>query len=270
MFMSNGKIIVSMTSYPKRITNVGKSIFLLLTRQSVVPDEIHLWLSIEEFPKLEDSLPADLRAVLNHESVYLHWVKKNTYVHKRHEIFNIVDENDLVFFVDDDVKYSDNLISTVLKTHKRFPNCIICYNRYALHKYRGRHIIYGKRVGDSYPQVNRVRWCGQSMIPAKLYPRVILGESYKSVRDRTSPISDECWFQPWTVFYDIPIYHLNFGWGSNICKDIDHNKGLCVSTHYTDSNGLERRDNWLHAVLEAYPDILEKYRRLFNYECDSY
>ena len=32
-----------------------------------------------------------------------------------------------------------------------------------------------------------------------------------------------------------------------------------------ESNGLERRDNWLANVLDAFPKIKEKYEKLFNY-----
>ena len=62
-------IKVSMTSYPGRITNVGKSIYLLLNKQTVKPDEIHCWLSIEEFKNKETDLPKDLLTILNHEKV---------------------------------------------------------------------------------------------------------------------------------------------------------------------------------------------------------
>ena len=44
MYPAKPKILVSMTSYPGRITNVYKSIGLLLTNQTQQPDEIHLWL----------------------------------------------------------------------------------------------------------------------------------------------------------------------------------------------------------------------------------
>ena len=87
------KIVVSMTSYPGRIMNVGKSIFLLLKKQTIKPDEIHLWLSIEEFPNKEKSLPEDLNLIIEKcDDVFLHWLEKNTYVHKRHEIFKFIED----------------------------------------------------------------------------------------------------------------------------------------------------------------------------------
>jgi hypothetical protein len=51
--------------------------------------------------------------------------------------------------------------------------------------------------------------------------------------------------------------------------DLDPNngkdKGLVAWSHRKDDNGLEKRDNWLNAVLTAYPDIMKKYAKEFNY-----
>lgn len=258
------RILVSMTSYPGRISNVGRSIFYLLKKQTLPPDEIHLWLSKCEFPNGLNSLPADLQVISKHNKVKLHWLERNTYVHKRHEIFKQTTD-ELVFLIDDDVRYNDKLIETVVSYHKRFPNCMICYNRYPYHKYNGRRIIYGKGVIEHAPQVNLVRWCGQSMIPSNLYPKLILDDAYQEIRDKTSPVSDECWFQPWTVLYDIPILHLGFDWGVDIDNTISKWNGLCKSSHFVEPNGYERRDNWLFAVVSSYPALLEKYKRLYNY-----
>lgn len=259
------RIIVSMTSYPKRIRNVAKSVFLLMTKQTRKPDEIHLWLSVQEFPNKEADLPNELITLIGSEAVILHWLPKNTFVHKRHEYFKIARSDDLVFLIDDDVRYSDDLIETVMRAHNLFPNCIVCYNRYPAHVYHGKSIIYGPVVVSSVPLVNKDRWCGQSMIPAKLYPVECLSDENQAIRDRVDPVSDECWFQPWIVYNDIPIFHLNYGWGLDIDPNIRKENGIVGWSHQIESNGLERRDNWLYGVLSSIPKLLEKYQRLFNY-----
>jgi hypothetical protein len=263
--IENERIIVSMTSYPKRITNVAKAIYFLMTKQTLKPDEIHLWLSTEEFPNKEKDLPQDLQRILEVDAAIIHWLPKNTYVHKRHEYFKIAHENDLVFLIDDDVRYDDNLIETVVNTHKKFDSCIICYNRYPEHIYKGKKIIYGPSIAETVPLVNKNRWCGQSMIPAKLYPKECLSEENQAIRDKVDPISDECWFQPWTVYNDIPILHLNYGWGKDLDKNNSKWQGIVSWSHQVEANGLERRDNWLYGVLSSIPKLLDKYKRLFNY-----
>lgn len=68
-------IIVSMTSWQKRIKNVSKVIFSLLN-QSVKPDSIELNLSIEEFPNKEKDLPEDLQNIIENKLCNVNWVKK--------------------------------------------------------------------------------------------------------------------------------------------------------------------------------------------------
>ena len=70
MFISNEiclkdtkKIIVSLTSWPKRISNVAHVIYSLLN-QEIPPDLIELNLCIIEFPKKENNLPDDLILLL--------------------------------------------------------------------------------------------------------------------------------------------------------------------------------------------------------------
>lgn len=260
------KIIISMTSYPGRINNIGLSIYFLLTQQTLPPDEIHLWLSEEEFKNKLDSLPDDLRIICTkHKKVKLHWLQKNTYVHKRHEIFKYINDDCCVFFIDDDVRYNDNLIKTVMDQHEKNPNCIICYNNYSIHSYKGKRIEYKNSTLGPGPHVNKVRWCGQSMIPSKLYPKEILSDEYQDIRNNASPISDECWFQPWVVYNDIPIYYFNFGWGTDIDKKTGKNTGICSFSHKKDANGFEKRDIWLNNVLYAVPKLLHKYQLIFNY-----
>ena len=262
---NTGKILVSMTSYPGRIKNVGMAIFLLLTKQTKQPDEIHLWLAEPQFPNKEADLPMDLRKVLAHPKVVLHWTQKDTYCHKRHEIFHYCHPNDCVFIIDDDTFHKDTLISTVMEYHTKYPNAVISYNNGTLHQYQGKHILYNASPnGGPYTNLGRIN--GNSMFPAHIMPKEVYSYDYANQRDYCTPICDESWITPWLVYYDIPIIWLNFGWGTEI--DPEHIKlmdGLVSQTHQIESNGLERRDNWLSNVLDTFPFIKEKYVRLFHY-----
>lgn len=259
------RIIVSMTSYPKRIVNVGKAVYYLLAKQTVKPDEIHIWLAEPEFPNREKDLPEDLQAIIEHPQVFLHWLPKNTYDHKRYEIFKQCNENDLVFIIDDDTYYANNLIETVINVHKQFPNTIICYNVSSKHAYKGKHTLYPvSPVGGPYVNVGRIN--ANSMYPAKIMPKEIYDDEYQVIRDKIVPMCDECWTVPWFVYYDIPMIWLTFGWGTEIDPArVSMNDGFCKTSHIVESNGLTRRDNWLAAVLDAFPKIKEKYEKLFNY-----
>lgn len=198
------RILVSMTSYPKRITNVGKAVWHLLTKQTVKPDEIHIWLAESEFPNKEKDLPSDLQPIAGMPNVFLHWTERNTYCNKRHEIFKTTSDNDLVFLMDDDVFYDVHLIETVLKVHKKNPNCIVNYNRYCETDY----------------------WCGQSMIPARLYPKQALNQKYQDFIFDNCIKSDEVFINRWIKHFGIPVYNdLRFGWGTLIDKKITWHSG---------------------------------------------
>lgn len=260
------RVIVSMTSYPGRICNVGKAIFYLLTKQTRQPDEIHLWLAEPEFKNREKDLPDDLTGIINHDKVFLHWLPKNTYCHKRHEIFNIAKEDDCIFIIDDDTYYADNLFETVMKVHEKCPTAVISYNRASCHCYRGKHMLYPvSPLGGPYVNVGRIN--GNSMFPFKVMPKAVYEKGYLETRDKCTPICDESWITPWLVYFDVPIIWLNFGWGTEIDHSkVDMNKGLVSQTHIREANGLEKRDNWLANVLNAFPKIKEKYEKLFNYD----
>lgn len=259
-----GKIIVSMTSYPGRIKNVGIAIYLLLAQQTLPPDEIHLWLAISQFPNKEADLPTDLKTILRIPKVKLHWLDKNTYCHKRHEIFKYTKDDDCVFLFDDDVIYNSRLIETVMADHKRFPTAVIDYEWYAEHQYNGRRILYNNAKNYSKPSVN-IRWCGQSMIPSKVYPKECLSDDVQAVRDEICPVCDESWFTPWLVANNVPVFCEHFGWGEDIDKDNSKWKGLCSSTHQVEANGYEKRDNWLYTVLQKFPVLLAAYKEKFSY-----
>lgn len=126
--MHNGKqVIASMTSYPPRIENVAVCVNYLLTKQTVKPDEVHIWLADPEFP--ERKIPDDLAAMIDDKVVFLHWLPENTYTHKKHEIFKIR-KDFYCFLVDDDSRYDDSLIESTLKLSDEYPNTFINYTQY--------------------------------------------------------------------------------------------------------------------------------------------
>lgn len=259
------KIIVSLTSYPARISNVGMSIYLLLNKQSVKPNDIYIWLAKAEFPNGVSDLPADLLSMAQLPQVHLMWVDKNTFTHKKHEIFKHTSKNDLVFLVDDDVCYSNDLIQRCLQAHDKFPNAIVGYNHYSQHIYNGYRILYNEpNIDWSIPRFD-TRLCTQCMIPAYLYPQQALLSENLVKRDVLCPVCDETWLDPFRVYANIPILHLNYGWGVDISSNISHQNGLCKYTHLVDSNGYEKRDNWLKNVLLAFPEFLSVYKTKWKY-----
>ena len=119
--MIDGKrIIVSMTSWKKRIGNVPKVVFSL-SKNSIKPDLIVCNLSLEEFP--DKKIPEDLQVLADAGIVEIYWEEKNTTVFKKFipTIKRFYGEDYFLFTVDDDELYSTEYIKVgidALKTNK--------------------------------------------------------------------------------------------------------------------------------------------------------
>lgn len=77
-------IIISMTSYPKRIKYVAKA-FASILMTKVPKTEYHcvLTLSKLEFPNLEKDLPTDLQTIISSGMVEVIWTEDNQRSHKK-------------------------------------------------------------------------------------------------------------------------------------------------------------------------------------------
>ena len=122
------KIIVSFTSWKKRIDNCVYTVNLMMN-QTLKPDKIVLNLSTDEFPNKEEELPKEL--VDKQDDIFeIFWVKENTKVYKK--IIPTLERfpNDVIISIDDDIEYPKNYIEILykefIKNGKRHP--ITAYN----------------------------------------------------------------------------------------------------------------------------------------------
>ena len=95
------KIVLTMTSWVKRINHVAKSIYRFLQTQTIKPDYCYLWLAEEEFPNRENDLPHELLLVCEALNVRICWTKYNEYAFKRWYVYP-KHNDDLVISIDDD------------------------------------------------------------------------------------------------------------------------------------------------------------------------
>ena len=117
--MYNGKlVIVSLTTWTKRIGNVHKTIDCIL-KQTVPPDTIELNLSLVEFPDKEDSFPEDFQLYAKQHSDILHinYVEGNTKAFKKiiPTVQKYYGKDYYLLSVDDDCLYREDYIEMMLK-----------------------------------------------------------------------------------------------------------------------------------------------------------
>ena len=128
--MIKEKIIVTLTSWIKRINNVIP-VLECITHQTIRPNTILLNLCTEDFPNMEEDLPEDLLKFINDNDIKVFWFIENYKSWKKHlHALDIADDNSLIICIDDDHYYQSDFIEKMYQSYidydKKFP---ITYNR---------------------------------------------------------------------------------------------------------------------------------------------
>ncbi|MCI9399232.1 MAG: glycosyltransferase family 2 protein [Lachnospiraceae bacterium] len=194
------KVIISMTSIPKRIDKVWITIESLL-RQTYKPDKILLWLAEDEFIniKLPDKLMQQTGRGL--EIKYCENLKS----YKKY--FFTVKEypSDYIVTVDDDVIYAESMLRELIRTYRNNKGCVICHRSHYIEVHHGklrpynRWTDYHKRndldINPTY--YNFFTGCAGTLFPMFLMDRKVLE---KDTFMRLAPYADDVWmnFCSWT------------------------------------------------------------------------
>lgn len=116
------KITLSLTSFPARINTVGYAIKSLFN-QTVKADRIILWLAESQFAGVE--LPKLLTELCD-KGLEIRFCKDLRSHKKYYFALQEQREKELVITFDDDLIYPEDSIERLYKTHKQFPDCIVC------------------------------------------------------------------------------------------------------------------------------------------------
>lgn len=111
------KVIVSLTSFPKRIETVWITIETIF-RQTVKPDEVILWLADTQFEGMEQ-LPETLIALQNRGLTIRFCDDLRS--HKKYYYTMQEYPDDLIILMDDDMFYPYDTIEKLLKMHEQYP-----------------------------------------------------------------------------------------------------------------------------------------------------
>lgn len=120
----NPQIIVSLTSFPDRIPFIYKTISSLLN-QTLKPDMVILWLAKEQFPQLENELPAELLELKKY-GLTIKWCNN---IRSYKKLVPAIKEypNDIIITVDDDIYYDKTLVELLYKSYEKEPEYIHCH-----------------------------------------------------------------------------------------------------------------------------------------------
>ena len=122
----NIPIIVSMTSWKKRITNV-KYVVSSILQGTYKPDKIILNLSTDEFQ--DKHIPIDLKLLEKYTIFEINWVKENTKAFKKIIPTMELYPESIIISIDDDIIYPRLFIETILDSYKKQNTDIITLYR---------------------------------------------------------------------------------------------------------------------------------------------
>ncbi|QSS98025.1 hypothetical protein [Psychroflexus sp. ALD_RP9] len=114
------KYIVSLTSFPERITEVWISVMCLLN-QTVKPDKIILWLAESQFKN--EILPKSLKILQNYglEIRFCDDLRS----HKKYLYCLQQFPESYIMTFDDDLFYDNRVVENLIKLKKKYPNSIV-------------------------------------------------------------------------------------------------------------------------------------------------
>lgn len=141
-------IIVTMTSWTKRINNVEKTLLTILNN-TVKPEKIILNLATEEFENKEKDLPSGLLTLVRKNPIIeIHWLKHNTSVWKKIIPTLIRFKNANVICIDDDRLYPSDFIATFKAAADKYPTGPVSGANIAFYKGMKQHC--GHATLDKY------------------------------------------------------------------------------------------------------------------------
>ncbi|WP_455644914.1 glycosyltransferase [Methanosphaera sp.] len=247
------KLVISLTTYPKRINNVKYTIYSLLN-QTLPADEVVLWLSEKEFPNKEENLPEDLKK-LQDNGLTIKWTS-STKSYKK--LIPALKEypNDIIITADDDLYYPSDWLETLYKEHPKDKTSIIAHrcknitlDENTISDYNTWNIIE-KATSASY--TNFFTTGGGVLFPPNSLDLRVVDEK---LCDNLCPYADDIWF--WTMALlnhtkiVVPLNNIHVLTYTQPEVDVLNNNNSLW--HYNKTRNNEQLDN----VIGKFPEILD-------------
>lgn len=123
---SRPELIVSLTSYGRRVSETVYYTLISLLKQTYLPDRIILWLDSDNWS--EHNLPKNLRKLID-KGIEIRFCED---IKSYKKLIPTLRENpeSIIITVDDDVIYSSRLLEVLYSAHLKFPSTILCTRAY--------------------------------------------------------------------------------------------------------------------------------------------
>jgi len=123
--------IISMTSWKRRIADIGPVIYSFLALEPICDFRVVLVLSSDEFRGKEKDIPRGILAMTKHPRFEILWTGKNTRAYKKYYPTYRKYPGVPIITVDDDAPAKPNFLKDIWKVHMKDPKRVVYgYNRY--------------------------------------------------------------------------------------------------------------------------------------------
>lgn len=250
-------IIVSLTSYPKRIDEVKYTIYSLLN-QDIKPDKVVLWLSSNEFPCKEENLPDELLKLENN-GLTIKWCEYNRSYKKLLPSLKEYSDS-IIVTADDDLYYPPEWLKILYTHHRKYPSDIVTH--------RSRRIAFENNDVKNYidwevsreemdaSYLNFFTTGGGTLFPPDTFKEQVFDtELYEDI----CPTGDDMWFWSMAVLNNkkirvVPdsIWELTY---VNPARDLVFYKDTLWSYNET------HNDEHFRKLLNEFPEVYDKIKK---------
>ena len=257
------KLILSMTSYPKRIYDIHFAIYSLM-KQTIKPDEFILWLSKEEFPNGEKDLPERVLKWKEH-GLSIRFCENISSYKKIIPAYREYGDDCTIVTADDDVFYKEDWLEKLYQAHLKFPKDIIAHkvskiivnSDGTLRPYNSwpDHIN-----DDSSSYLNFFIGVGGVLYPPKsLYKDVCNEDLFKKL----SPTADDVWLWAMALMNNTKIRVVSLPYGNPIYTNADRMCCLTDDGQLFEVNCMDKKlnDTYLNNILKQYTEGARKIGR---------
>ena len=250
-------ITVTLTSYGKRIETVYLAIESIM-QGSMLPNKIILWLAENDLSKIE--LPQTL---INQKKRGLEIIRcEDMQSYKKLIPALIKYPNDCLVTIDDDLIYDYNMLEYLIKAHKNHPQ-EICAKRTHRVKltddgtFKNYH-DWGKCLGDKDSSFFNFATSGAgTLFPPHTFNDQVFNRKALEICSH----ADDVWFYCMAVLNGTKTFRtMGNLWNGEDYLEIEGSQNISLMSFNTtrEQDGSCENDKQLKAVLDLYPEILDK------------
>ena len=197
-------LIVSLTSFPQRISEVKYAVYSLLN-QTILPEEIVLWLAETQFPNKERDLPEELLAFRKY-GLAIRWCEDlRSYKKLVPSLKHYPDS--FIATADDDIYYDRTWLEKLWKSHLETPEFIVCHVAKVIEFDENKNIIpfvkWKRNIKNDHPFFMNVQLGAGGVLYHKKYMHE---DIYRhDLFQKLAPHADDLWFYFMAILNKTPI-----------------------------------------------------------------